>query len=132
MTRPLVVVGTPCFGGVVTQGYTMSLVQLTTAALQIDAARWRRLRRLMWECMGPVRSGAGQRAALARLRSLLTGAPACEVSLRLRLRLCVAMVQAALAREESRGAHWRSDFPVRDRRRDGWRALAEPGPRPGA
>jgi len=34
MTRPLVVVGTPCFGGVVTQGYTMSLVQLTTAALQ--------------------------------------------------------------------------------------------------
>ena len=105
---------------------------LTTAALQIDAARWRRLRRLMWECMGPVRSGAGQRAALMRIHALLAGAPPGEVCLRLRLRLCVAMLQAALAREESRGAHWRSDFPVRDRRRDGWRALAEPGAHPSA
>jgi hypothetical protein len=32
VTRPLVVVGTPCFGGVVTQDYAMSLVQLTSAA----------------------------------------------------------------------------------------------------
>lgn len=32
MTRPLVVVGTPCFGGVVTQDYTMSLLNLQAAA----------------------------------------------------------------------------------------------------
>ena len=34
MTRPLVVVGTPCFGGLVTQDYTMSLLQLTAFAPQ--------------------------------------------------------------------------------------------------
>jgi len=32
MTKPLVVVGTPCFGGMVTQDYTMSLLNLTAAA----------------------------------------------------------------------------------------------------
>ncbi|MGE3622566.1 MAG: hypothetical protein AB7H77_01650 [Bdellovibrionales bacterium] len=32
MTRPLVVVGTPCFGGVVTQDFAMSLINLTAAA----------------------------------------------------------------------------------------------------
>jgi hypothetical protein len=32
MTKPLVVVGTPCFGGVVTQDYTMSLLNLSSAA----------------------------------------------------------------------------------------------------
>jgi hypothetical protein len=34
MTKPLIVVGTPCFGGVVTQDYTMSLLQLTALAPQ--------------------------------------------------------------------------------------------------
>lgn len=32
MTRPLIVVGTPCFGGLVTQDYTMSLLNLSAAA----------------------------------------------------------------------------------------------------
>lgn len=32
MTKPLVVVGTPCFGGLVTQDYAMSLIRLTTLA----------------------------------------------------------------------------------------------------
>ena len=34
MTKPLIVVGTPCFGGVVTQDYAMSLVKLTSMATQ--------------------------------------------------------------------------------------------------
>jgi hypothetical protein len=34
MTKPFVVVGTPCFGGVVGQDYAMSLIQLTTLAPQ--------------------------------------------------------------------------------------------------
>jgi len=32
MTRPFIVVGTPCFGGMVTQAYTMSLLNLAAAA----------------------------------------------------------------------------------------------------
>jgi len=35
MTRPLIVVGTPCFGGLVTQDYTMSLLNLTAAAPKV-------------------------------------------------------------------------------------------------
>jgi hypothetical protein len=36
MTKPLIVVGTPCFGGVVTQDYTLSLLNLTAAAAKSD------------------------------------------------------------------------------------------------
>jgi hypothetical protein len=40
MTRPLVVVGTPCFGGMVSQDYTMSLLSLqkASASLGFDMA----------------------------------------------------------------------------------------------
>ena len=34
MSKPLVVVGTPCFGGLVSQDYTMSLLNLSSAAQQ--------------------------------------------------------------------------------------------------
>jgi hypothetical protein len=34
MTKPLIVVGTPCFGGMVSQDYTMSLLNLSAAAAQ--------------------------------------------------------------------------------------------------
>ena len=34
MTKPLIVVGTPCFGGMVSQDYTMSLLNLSAAATQ--------------------------------------------------------------------------------------------------
>jgi len=34
MSKPLIVVGTPCFGGLVSQDYTMSLLNLSAAATQ--------------------------------------------------------------------------------------------------
>lgn len=34
MSRPLIVVGTPCFGGLVSQDYTMSLLKLSAAATE--------------------------------------------------------------------------------------------------
>jgi hypothetical protein len=36
MTKPLIIVGTPCYGGLVNQDYTVSLLNLTTAAREMN------------------------------------------------------------------------------------------------
>ncbi|MDE1924064.1 MAG: hypothetical protein KGI55_11595, partial [Gammaproteobacteria bacterium] len=77
----------------------------------------------MWGAMGPVRSGPALSTALARLRRLGLAVDPTQVALRQRIALAEAMLVAARARCESRGAHWRSDFPIRDRSRDGAGAL---------
>ncbi|MBI2765374.1 MAG: L-aspartate oxidase [Chloroflexi bacterium] len=74
---------------------------------ELDAGR---LRALMWEYAGIERTGAGLSLALAELES------ASEAPHRTREMTTVAalLVRAALARTESRGAHYRRDFPQRD------------------
>jgi L-aspartate oxidase len=75
------------------------------------------MRRLAWEKCGLVRSGDGLREAVERLASITTqpqtggGAAGYE----LRNIHCVALLIArcALAREESRGGHYREDFPAK-------------------
>jgi succinate dehydrogenase/fumarate reductase flavoprotein subunit len=57
------------------------------------------------------------------VRGLLAALGPDEIRLRQRMTLAEAMMRAALDRRESRGAHWRSDFPGRDRAADGWSAL---------
>ena len=79
-----------------------------------------RLRALMWECAGVVRSGEKLRGALNELT-----AAASEDSRLDRahgearnLRQCAELiVRSAIAREESRGAHYRTDFPAHDEAR---------------
>jgi L-aspartate oxidase len=108
---------------------------LLTAAPPAFAAEERRdtplteaVRRLLWERVGVVRSGAGLDAALTRLDELAveSGGPGRwtlgERNLLLVARLLTA---AALAREESRGSHFRGDFPAADPR---WRRHQEIGP----
>ena len=76
----------------------------------------------MWEKVGIVRSGDG----LARAKAVLSAwqaslpAPTDRPSHELAdLLTCGRLVsEAALLREESRGAHWRSDFPEA---REEWR-----------
>jgi succinate dehydrogenase/fumarate reductase flavoprotein subunit len=85
---------------------------------EIGAARVR-LQEIMWQRAGLVRSGDGLQQALAELDELETrfGAPAPDRdAIELANMICVArlVVRAALERRESRGAHFRTDFPEID------------------
>ena len=81
---------------------------------QADESFAERLRAIIGRALGPLRrgreleQGAGELAALGaqmRPQALLE---------RRRLELAEAMVRAALERRESRGAHWREDYPQRN------------------
>ncbi len=84
-----------------------------------------RLRRLLWDQGGVVRNGPGMRQALKDLEGLaaeavnlrLTADPVEQqraLELRLALTTAGVILEAALRREESRGAHFREDFPAQD------------------
>jgi len=83
-----------------------------------DDPRWTALREQMWRSMGPVRDGASLQAAIAEVGAVIDTCKAQDAVLRRRLRLARAMMASALARSESRGAHWRRDYPERDRSQD--------------
>ncbi|HWF86614.1 MAG TPA: L-aspartate oxidase [Vicinamibacterales bacterium] len=82
----------------------------STAAMTHDAVR-----DLMWRSVGLFRSGASLADARMRLEA---AARASMDDPRLRHLITVArlVARAALRREESRGGHFRSDFPQRDDR----------------
>ncbi|WP_297549621.1 L-aspartate oxidase [Thermococcus sp.] len=61
------------------------------------------LRELLWNHAGIVRSGEGLRTGLKKLEGI-------EADPRLKL-LARGVLECALAREESRGSHYREDFP---------------------
>jgi L-aspartate oxidase len=78
----------------------------------VDAALWKRLRALMWEHAGIVRSEAGLDAAVEGIAQLGEEVPAGQILLSHRLRLAAALVTAARRNRTSRGAHYRSDAAV--------------------
>jgi succinate dehydrogenase/fumarate reductase flavoprotein subunit len=96
---------------------------VTAVALQVE------LQHLMWEKAGPFRTGEKLAAALARIRQMQADElPNVSVTdetsynldlqdwfeLRAMLTTAEAVVSSALARNESRGAHQREDFPGAD------------------
>ncbi len=67
----------------------------------------RRIQRIAWEKCGIVRSGEGLREAREQLEALAPESPE-ERSIH---QVALLIARCALAREESRGAHFRTDFP---------------------
>jgi L-aspartate oxidase len=82
-----------------------------------DAQR-SRLQNLMWRKAGLLRDAEGLRSAAEELAEIGQGLPAGfgrpAIELRNLHTIATRIVQAALGREESRGAHFRNDFPQRD------------------
>lgn len=83
----------------------------------ISVAVRKRVRRLMWERVGILRSRESITRALAEFNRISQAA--LSQSSRNFLTVAIEIARAALWREESRGAHFRRDFPERDDR--SWR-----------
>lgn len=81
-------------------------------------ARWAGLREQMWRCMGPVRDEIGLQSGIDWVGGEIDRCERPGGIVQRRLELARAMMRSALARRESRGAHWRLDFPGRDPRCD--------------
>jgi len=84
----------------------------------VDVETWiAELRELMWRDAGLMRDGVGLRRAEAELAAMRARMPHGLTRRELEARnlhtVAEAMVQTALSREESRGAHSRADFPAR-------------------
>jgi L-aspartate oxidase len=91
------------------------LVELDAAKVEVWIAE---VRKIMWEDAGLLRDAEGLKRAQTRLDALVRGIPRGysrrAVEARSLFTVAFVIVASALAREESRGAHYRNDFPQRD------------------
>jgi len=106
-----------------------------TAELQERPDARDALRKLMWDRVGLVRDADGLTGAIEELQARLDGPPRTLREMN-RALVCAMISHAALARPESRGAHYRRDFPeshdelrrhslaIAVREGDSWRAHA--------
>jgi L-aspartate oxidase len=98
-------------------GTAPSAVPARAAAPALSAALVK-IRDVMWKHVGIMRSGPALTAALEQLRAIALPEPKklnrTEQELRNLHALAELIARSALAREESRGSHYRSDFPFRN------------------
>jgi L-aspartate oxidase len=83
------------------------------------------LQRIMWERVSLRRDAQGLNSALEDLRTLASGGPYDPETANMLL-VAQAVTLAALSRDESRGGHYRMDFPNRDTSRDGRHTMLWP------
>ncbi len=90
-----------------------------------------RLRDTMWRLVGILRSGKELTSAIEQLQALALPKPEkhgrAECELRNMHALALLIARSALARQESRGSHYRSDFPYRDDEGFGKHSVAQKG-----
>ncbi|MCB1034253.1 MAG: FAD-binding protein, partial [Acidobacteria bacterium] len=82
---------------------------------EVERMKEEEIRRLMWQEVGMERNEAGLRRASKELRRLSWWASTGSPRLRNLHTVATVVVAAALERRESRGGHFRSDFPLPDR-----------------
>jgi L-aspartate oxidase len=87
-------------------------------ALQAAEEGIRKLQEMMWQDVGIVRSRAGLERALERLEQMCPclqadGCRRCSEARNLH-QVALLIARSALARRESRGAHYRTDYPAHD------------------
>jgi L-aspartate oxidase len=88
-----------------------------------------KIRDTMWRQVGIMRDGKDLAGAVAQLRAIEM--PKCEkpgradCEMRNLHSLALLMARSALAREESRGSHYRSDFPYRDDEKFGKHSIVQ-------
>jgi L-aspartate oxidase len=69
------------------------------------------IREIMWRDVGVVRSASGLRSARQRLRDVGARLPEGATEEENLVQTAQLIVEAALRRKESRGGHYRSDYP---------------------
>ena len=84
-----------------------------------------KVQRVMWEEVSLRRDAAGLAQALERTRALAAGGPYDPETANMLL-VAQGIILAALSRTESRGGHYRTDFPERDLSRDGRHTMLWP------
>ena len=101
------------------------------AAAAETAAALQKIRGVAWKDAGIIRNGRDLKEGLAVLAGLEPARPETLSRPALELRhiwqLAQLIVRCALAREESRGGHYRSDFPFRDDEKFGKHSLVSRG-----
>jgi L-aspartate oxidase len=73
-----------------------------------------RVRQLLWDHVGVERDGGGLASAIRELEDVASQPAATAGELRSLVEVGRLVAAAALLRQESRGAHWRRDFPQAD------------------